>query len=751
VKTPRALSRPSLLRLPPRLCLVTRAATRRGQLSYTTSSPKKRKLAQPTDNVTDRRLREDISTATATIRGSQSYLLPRHPPHTQTSSPPRYIPPHLHDEFLEPLVAGGSVPSTPDYSSTAASSPSAAYAGLTLDGDEGGEMSRTDHDGEAAVEAPSQSSATTASPINSYNSVTMGGGVALPPERSSSPAIKRPASVMNGEDPTQYDDDVDMVTTPASPDVLKASRSESTDIKNYSMSTNPREPLTAEIRRHKRSTSVDMLNTEHPASSNTDSSTSGSSDNASTSVSETTTTCSAITDLSQILVKDEEQKDTPSIDEQIGMVTGLVQRPLQDGQEGFVISMKWLQRVLARSSSKLKDDKADKEATEGEIGPVDNSDLVAEGWTTSSPPETDESRLAFLLPRANSSIVDEIDLASTGFKDEKGKPFIPLKPLVVGEDFEILPMEAWDLVLKWYGLAEGSPTITRYAHNTNPDGNIENLQYEITPPIFTVIKLRNDSNGINIHSQREAQAKPIRILASRSENFQAFLKKVKTLAGIDLQTKVRIWRILGGIGDNRQAGIMTPIASRSASPAPNAAALKDAEKKLVLDLNAFISLQEGSQREVIDLPDHTANAKYNGHMTLNTAGLARDETIVLEEQIGGPGGGEWVSDSAGRTASKNGIPLSVTKNGTTVIQNKNIKPKTSSGSGRHSPAPISGGIMTRGREKKEGRALGRCGLSNLGNTCYMNSALQCVRSVEELTRYFIGMFTAIFWSRNGFA
>ncbi|KAI9782348.1 MAG: CSN-associated deubiquitinating enzyme Ubp12 [Geoglossum umbratile] len=723
-------------RLTPRLCLVLRAATRRGQLSYTTSSLKKRKIAQPTDSVTDRRLREDVSTVSASIRGSQSFLLPRHPPHAQTSSPPRYIPPHLHDEFLESPAVGGSVPSTPDYCSTAASSPSAAYAGLTLDGDEGGEMSRTDNDGEAVVEAPNQSSVAAASPVNSHNSITMGGGVALPPERSSSPAIKRPASVMNGEDATQYDD-VDMVATPPSPDTLKASRSESIDTRTYATNIILREPPSTDIRRHKRSTSVDMLNVEHVASSNTDSSTSGSSDNTSTSVSETTTTCSAVTDSSQVSVKDEEPKDIPSIDEQIGMVTGLVQRPLQDGQKGFVISNKWLQRVLARSSNKLKDDKVDKEATEGEIGPVDNSDLVAEGWTTSSPPETDESRLPFLFPQANSSVGGETDSASTAFKDEKGEPFIPLKPLVVGEDFEILPVEAWDLVIKWYGLAEGSPTITRYAHNTNPDGDVGNLQYEITPPIFTIIKLRNDSNGITIHSQREAQAKPIRILACRSENFQAFLRKVKSLAGIDLQTKVRIWRILGGIGDNRQAGIMTPLASRSASPAPNAAALKDAEKRLVLDLNAFISLQEGSQREVIDLPDQTANTKYNGHMTLNTAGLARDETIVLEEQIGGPGGGEWVSDAVGRVASKNGIPLSVTKNGTTVIQNKNIKPKASSGSGRHSPAPISGGIMTRGREKKEGRALGTCGLSNLGNTCYMNSALQCVRSVEELTRYFI--------------
>ena len=441
--------------------------------------------------------------------------------------------------------------------------------------------------------------------------------------------------------------------------------------------------------RHKRETSVDMLGQETDPHSGTSSATSTSGDTAgASSVSSSGTT------------------DMPSIDDQIQRVKDLAEEPMREGQVGYLVAKKWLDRVVSRGSRTGKSDTFGKEAREGNIGPVDNSGI---------------------------NMVT--DPSSSGFKDEGGQPFVPLKPgLNIKEDYEILPQSAWELITKWYGLAKGSPVIRRYCHNTSPSETQENLIYELSPPVFTILKLPDPSEGTTPKSLREKDATPVKILASRHELFQDFLKRAKEHAGIEIKTKVRVWRILSGLGGGSRSGMITPAQSRSNSPAPGAIATVDPGDKLVLDANTFANLQLGSQRELIEAKDETANEKYNGHSRLAIVGLGQDEVIVLEEQIGGPAGGEWVSDVSLSKAKSLGVPISVTKSGATTMHNSALKPNANT-SRSTSPAP--GGIMTRGRQAKNGRMRGTVGLNNLGNTCYMNSALQCVRSVAELTQYFL--------------
>ena len=444
--------------------------------------------------------------------------------------------------------------------------------------------------------------------------------------------------------------------------------------------------------RHKRETSVDMLaqDTDPQSATSSTSSTSGG-DGAASSASSMPTSA-----------------DIPTIDDQINQVQRLVQQSsMREGQKGYIVATKWLNRVLARGTDGAGSEKYGKEAREGAIGPVDNTGI---------------------------NLV--IDRNASVFKDEAGESFVPLTPgFNLGEDFEILPEAAWELIIKWYTLAKESAIITRYCHNTSTNETQENLQYELHPPVFTILKLPNRSEGLTSKFLKERDATPVKILASRHELYQAFLKRAKTSSGIDMGTRVRIWRILGGLGGESGAEMLTPAQSRSNSPAPGAILSVDPGTKLVVEVSDFAGLQLGSQRELVDVNDETANVKYNGHLSLDVAGLRQNEVIVLEEMIGGPGGGEWVSDNAASKIKSHGnVSISITKSGNTTVQNS-LKP-TANTSRATSPAP--NGIMTRGRTAKNGRVRGTVGLSNLGNTCYMNSALQCVRSVEELTHYFLG-------------
>lgn len=400
----------------------------------------------------------------------------------------------------------------------------------------------------------------------------------------------------------------------------------------------------------------------------------------------------------------------PSYDDQVAKVTLEMAQPLKENQKGYVVSMSWLKRVLARSSTHA--DMADKTAVEGDVGPVDNSDLVL-----------------------------VTDPANAGFVDEANEPFVPLRPgLQMGEDFEIVPQAGWDLILQWYGLAEQSPAIVRYAHDTSVGGDSQNVQYEINPPIFTILKLTNPSAGTTPQSLKEKNMKPVRILSSRHTSFQKWLRDAKSLAKIDMSTKVRVWRILGGLGSANASAAMTPAASRSASPAPAASMVANGGNNLVLDLNTFLSLSEGAQRELLEgAKDQTANPNYNGRMTLDVAGLGGSDVVVLEERIPGAGNGEWASEASKQTLNRLGVPTGNLKNG---VASK-LKTKSPTSSGRSSPVPE----PPRGR-RKDGKPRGNTGLSNLGNTCYMNSALQCVRSVEELSYYFLSMCDSQLYDRS---
>ncbi|KFX89047.1 hypothetical protein O988_08786 [Pseudogymnoascus sp. VKM F-3808] len=391
----------------------------------------------------------------------------------------------------------------------------------------------------------------------------------------------------------------------------------------------------------------------------------------------------------------EMSEDIPPIDEQISRVKQLHEafesQPLTPGTKTYIISSTWLDNVQAHASgAKLSNAEP--------VGPVDNTDIIHEILT-----------------------------------DQNGQPFARLKHEVVGGSVAFFPEEAWNLVVQWHGLKAGQVPIVRQAVDTSMDPQEPNVQFELHPVVFKIHRLWAVSSPLPISQILKARNPPAPVfIMSRNDKYQDFLRNIKQAANIDRPQLVRVWTI--PIFSDEQPEAAAPVVgaspplSRAGTPAPEAKIAED-WTKLLVEATTFNGLTRGAQREIVDVKDYTNDPKYNGSSTIAMIGLGKDQALVLDELVEGNVYLATYAQKIARQGNKNTAVGSANVNRSSAV----YKPD----SGRSSPAPSTSGAVTRGRMQKSGKTLGTVGLANLGNTCYMNSALQCIRSVEELTKYFL--------------
>jgi ubiquitin carboxyl-terminal hydrolase 4/11/15 len=211
------------------------------QLTFTTSSTKKRKLSP--QSIPDLPLHNSHDIPLDSVEGRDSPSptdLPRFDLPANDDLDARSdsaLPPHIPSHLAATSAHGPS-----DGYSSAASSPSAAYAGLSIESERGADSSYLEH--RRASLAPADQDARGQSPRLPFAHRGIMGGAQDLPLRSSSP-LKRRASNLDAEEDSSQKDDVDMITVP-----------------DADPADEPTRPIP-----HRRTPSVDMLKGEEQASS----------------------------------------------------------------------------------------------------------------------------------------------------------------------------------------------------------------------------------------------------------------------------------------------------------------------------------------------------------------------------------------------------------------------------------------------------------------------------------------------------
>ena len=559
--------------------------------------------------------------------------------------------------------------SATDYTSSAASSPCAESADLSVDHEpirEPLDTNLTIQQPPASAPAPAAGSARRRqSPyVNTTRRALMGGAADLP-QRSSSPLKRRASSMEPDQDQADVKEDVDMLSASGSHTMGEESSQET-------LQGGPSPPV-----------SPAGNVTELPLRNGTNA---------------PVPSCRPRTLI--------QNPDIPPLDQQVKAIETLVkafaETPVQEGDVAYLVSRQWLGKAQAFGAGGAKH--ASKEPVAGSFGPVDNSDII-----------------------------------QAIFTDATGRQCVKLRPGIGSEHFELFPKEAWDLLLSWYGLAAGQVPVIRQAHNTAPDAvSLPNIQFEFHPPLFTVHRLWSATSPIPIEQGlKQSNPAPPVIVQGASSPYHGFLKEAKQLAGVPLDRKVRVWRILQTLPTTGPAtaapasGMKTPpdspprTSEEEISTVPPLA--PGAWPEMLVDVDSFLKLERDVERALVDSDDTTANTNYNGRKSLSLVGLTVDAALVLDETIDKD---SHVSTYRGGVAKEKTLLATKGSSSSLAAQTR------ATTSGRSSP--YLQGPLTRGRaQQKSGRTIGCCGLQNLGNTCYMNSALQCVRSVEELTKYFL--------------